>query len=63
MTKNKYQEAFNSMIRDISEMIEITGNEVLKKLVKKRLFEFSEEIEGERADANKIHTSDIPTNG
>lgn len=63
MTKNKYQEAFNSMIRDISEMIEITGNEVLKKLVKKRLFEFSEEIEGERADANEIHTSDIPTNG
>ena len=42
-----YQDSFNSMLRDISEMIEITGNEVLKRLVKKRLFEFSEEIEGE----------------
>ena len=42
-----YQDSFNSMIRDVSEMIEITGNEVLKRLVKKRLFEFSEEIEGE----------------
>lgn len=39
------------MIRDISEMIEITGNEVLKRLVKKRLFEFSEEIEGEIVNA------------
>lgn len=42
-----YQDSFNSMLRDVSEMIEITGNEVLKRLVKKRLFEFSEEIEGE----------------
>lgn len=42
-----YQDSFNSMLRDISEMIEITGNEVLKRLVKKRMFEFSEEIEGE----------------
>jgi len=46
-----YQESFNSMLRDISEMIEITGNEVLKRLVKKRLFEFSEEIEGEIVNA------------
>lgn len=46
-----YQDSFNSMLRDISEMIEITGNEVLKRLVKKRLFEFSEEIEGEIVNA------------
>ena len=46
-----YQDSFNSMLRDVSEMIEITGNEVLKRLVKKRLFEFSEEIEGEIVNA------------
>lgn len=47
-TQNQnYQDSFNSMLRDVSEMIEITGNEVLKRLIKKRLFEFSEEIEGE----------------
>lgn len=46
-----YQESFNSMLRDVLEMIEITGNEVLKRLVKKRLFEFSKEIEGEIVNA------------
>lgn len=50
MTNDNYQEAFNAMIRDVSEMIEITGNQVLKKLVKKRLYDFSEEIEGGRAN-------------
>jgi hypothetical protein len=54
MTQEQYQESFNAMLKDISEMIEITGNEALKRLVKKRLFDFSNEIigegEGERAN-------------
>ena len=49
------------MIRDVSEMIEITGNQVLKKLVKKRLFEFSEQIEGGRENGLDKNT-DIPNN-
>lgn len=42
--EKKYQELFNKMIRDVSEMIEIAGNEALKRYVKKRLFEFSDEV-------------------
>lgn len=52
MTQEQYQESFNAMLKDISEMIEITGNEALKRLVKKRLFDFSNEIIGEGERAN-----------
>lgn len=58
-----YQDSFNSMLRDVSEMIEITGNEVLKRLVKKRLFEFSEEIEGELVNDKEVYPSNFSTNG
>lgn len=62
MTKEQYQSAFNTMLRDVSEMIEITGNEVLKRLVKKRLFEFSEQIAGERANEQNLQASNFPSN-
>lgn len=58
-----YQDSFNSMLRDVSEMIEITGNEVLKRLIKKRLFEFSEEIEGELVNDKEVYPGNFSTNG
>lgn len=52
MNKYEYQTAFNELIKGISELLEATGNYELVRIVKKRLFDFSDKIQGERANDN-----------
>lgn len=47
MNREEYQIAFNQLIKDVSELIEVSGNYTLVKLVKKRLFDFSDVITGQ----------------
>jgi hypothetical protein len=48
MTREEYQNLFNQLIREISTLLEVSGNEVLVRVVKKKLFDFSDAITGER---------------
>lgn len=50
MTREEYQINFNNLIKEVSELLEATGNDVLKKIIKKKLFDFSDKINGERDD-------------
>lgn len=50
MTKQEYQIIFNKLIKDISELLEVSGNDALVRIVKKKLFDFSDELTGERAN-------------
>jgi hypothetical protein len=47
MTEEEYNKAFNSLIRSISELLEVSGNYDLVRVVKKKLFDFSDKIKGE----------------
>lgn len=44
MKEKEYQDAFNELIRYISELLEATGNYNLVRVVKKRLYDFSDKI-------------------
>lgn len=50
MSEQEYQNYFNELIRDISELLEVSGNESLVRCVKKKLFDFSDKIKGERVN-------------
>jgi len=58
MTEEEYQEIFNNTLGKIMTTIEISGNEALKKSIKKELFDFSDiirerAIKGVRENGNK----------
>lgn len=48
MTEKEYQMLFNKLIKDVSELLEVSGNVALVRLIKKKLFDFSDSITGER---------------
>ena len=59
MTREEYQNLFNTLIKDISTLLEVSGNENLVRAVKKKLFDFSDNITGERENGEKVHTKTI----
>lgn len=53
MNREEYQIAFNELIKVVSELLEATGNYELVRIVKKRLYDFSDKLQGDRANDNK----------
>lgn len=51
MTRDEYQNLFNSLLKDIAQLLEVSGNENLVRIVKKKLYDFSDKLQqGERAN-------------
>lgn len=44
MSREEYQLLFNELIRDIAQLLEVSGNEMLIRAVKKKLYNFSDEL-------------------
>ena len=44
MSREEYQILFNGLIRDIAQLLEVSGNEMLIRVVKKKLYDFSDEL-------------------
>lgn len=44
MSREEYQILFNDLIRDIAQLLEVSGNEMLIRVVKKKLYNFSDEL-------------------
>lgn len=44
MLREEYQTLFNDLIRDIAQLLEVSGNENLVRIVKKKLYNFSDEL-------------------
>lgn len=51
MTRDEYQILFNSLLKDIAQLLEVSGNENLVRIVKKKLYDFSDKLQqGERVN-------------
>lgn len=51
MTRDEYQNLFNSLLKDIAQLLEVSGNENLVRIVKKKLYDFSDKLQqGERVN-------------
>lgn len=49
MTREEYQNLFNLLLKDIAQLLEVSGNENLVRIVKKKLYDFSDRLQqGER---------------
>lgn len=48
MTRDEYQIIFNTLIKEVSGLLEVSGNDNLVRVVKKKLFDFSDKLTGER---------------
>lgn len=46
MDRDEYQFLFNTLLREISQLLEISGNEYLVRVVKKKLYDFSDKLLG-----------------
>ena len=63
MTRDEYQNLFNSLLKDIAQLLEVSGNENLVRIVKKKLYDFSDKLQqGERVNDKATQTSYISTN-
>ena len=63
MTRDEYQNLFNSLLKDIAQLLEVSGNENLVRIVKKKLYDFSDKLQqGERVNDKTTQTSHISTN-
>jgi len=57
MTEEEYQLIFNKLVRSISELLEVTGNYELIRIVKKKLFDFSDQIKKEKENGMDKNTN------
>ena len=57
MTEEEYNKIFNKLVRSISELLEVSGNSDLVRIVKKKLFDFSDKIKGERENGLDKNTN------
>ena len=63
MTREEYQNLFNSLIKDIAQLLEVSGNESLVRIVKKKLYDFSDRLQqGERENDKTTQASNVSTN-
>lgn len=53
MTEEEYNLIFNKLVRSISELLEVSGNYDLVRIVKKKLFDFSDKIKGESVNGKE----------
>lgn len=44
MLREEYQNLFNDLIRDIAQLLEVSGNDALVHAVKKKLYNFSDKL-------------------
>lgn len=51
MNRGEYQFLFNKLVREISQLLEISGNEYLVRVVKKKLYDFSDQLLGVEKNA------------
>lgn len=57
MKEEEYQLIFNKLVRSISELLEVTGNAELVRVVKKKLYDFSDKIKKEKEDGMDKNTN------
>lgn len=51
LSREEYQILFNDLIRDIAQLLEVSGNETLIRAVKKKLYNFSDHLLGDVKNA------------
>lgn len=44
MTEQEYTFLFNRLVKEVSELLEVSNNEALVRVVKKKLFDFSDKL-------------------
>ena len=55
MTKEEYQNLFNLLLKDIAQLLEGSGNENLVRIVKKKLYDFSDRLQQGERENDKTH--------